>query len=144
MDIVIKTKVNQDFKAVFAGFNENLFKALAPPFPPVKVLRFDGCQKGDLVELELDLIFSKQLWTARIIDFCQEDDIVYFIDKGEKLPFFLKSWYHKHSIQKVGNKAYIIDDIYFDSGNIFTNFLMLPVLYLQFLYRVPIYKKYFK
>ena len=144
MDILIKTKVNQDYKIVFNLFDKDLFLKLSPPFPKVNLLRFDGCKKNDIVELELDLIFSKQLWTSEIIDFCEEDDLIYFIDKGIKLPFFLKTWVHKHNIVKNAENTIIIDDIYFDTGNIITNIIMYPILYLQFLYRNPVYKKYFK
>ena len=38
---------------VFERFNQDLFLALAPKFPPSKLLRFDGCKTGDIVEIEM-------------------------------------------------------------------------------------------
>jgi ligand-binding SRPBCC domain-containing protein len=38
----------------------------------------------------------------------------------------------------------IIDDITFRTPSILTDYLFYPLLYLQFLYRKPIYKKVFR
>lgn len=88
MKIVIETPVEQGYLDVKSGFNESLFKSLSPPFPPVKLLRFDGSQKGDLVTLELNFIFFKQKWTSEIIDDKTTDLEFFFVDKGIQLPFF--------------------------------------------------------
>jgi ligand-binding SRPBCC domain-containing protein len=98
MKITIETPVNQDYLQVKEGFNETLFKKLSPPFPPVKLLRFDGSTKGDLVTLELNFIFFKQKWTSEIMEDQTTDKEFYFIDKGIELPFFLKKWTHKHHL----------------------------------------------
>ncbi|MCH7413129.1 hypothetical protein MM213_06520 [Belliella sp. R4-6] len=144
MDINIETKVEQDYLKVKEGFDETLFKKLSPPFPPVKLLRFDGSSKGDLVTLELNFIFFKQKWTSEITEDRTDEQEFYFIDEGTVLPFFLKSWRHKHRIIKSGEGSIIRDEISYSGPFGLMTLLLYPALYLQFLYRKPIYKKLFK
>lgn len=144
MKILIKTQVNQSILKVWEGFDLNLFEALSPPFPPVEVKQFDGCREGDLVNLELNFLFFKQNWISEIIEQRSSETTIYFIDKGIKLPFFLKYWHHQHLLVKEGTGTIIIDNIEFNTPSTITDFLFYPLLYLQFLYRKPIYKKYFQ
>lgn len=144
MNIKISTSVNSSIENVWQKFDSKLFLKLAPPFPPVKLIRFDGCLTNDVVELELNFFGFKQRWDALIIEHQITETEIYFIDKGAKLPFFLKSWNHKHIIKKTENGTEIIDNINYESKNSFFTLLLFPVLYFQFLYRKPIYKKYFK
>lgn len=143
MKIYIATEVNQPIQSVWKGFNLSLFKALAPPFPPVEVKVFDGCLTGDVVSLELNFFVAKQRWTSVITDQKSTDDEIYFVDFGTELPFFLKFWEHRHRIVRQGKSAVIIDDITFKSPFLVLDYLLYPFLYLQFLYRKPIYRKLF-
>ncbi|MCL6258386.1 hypothetical protein M3O96_04760 [Aquiflexum sp. TKW24L] len=144
MKINIETSVGQDYLSVKEGFNQNLFTKLSPPFPPVKLLRFDGSKKGDTVTLELNFIFFKQKWTSVITEDFTDSNEFYFIDQGIELPFFLKEWRHKHRIIKNGSGSVIRDEITFNANPGFIGIFLYPAMYLQFLYRNPIYKKYFK
>lgn len=144
MKITIKTLVEQDFLSVKEGFNESLFKKLSPPFPPVKLLRFDGSQKGDLVSLELNFIFFRQKWVSEIIEDKTTEEEFFFIDQGVELPFFLKFWRHKHRIIKAGENSIIQDEISFKAPFILLTLLLYPAMLLQFGYRIPVYKKIFK
>jgi ligand-binding SRPBCC domain-containing protein len=144
MQLKIKTKVHQDYILVKEGFTEELFIKLNPPFPPVKLKRFDGCKKGDVVSLELDFILFKQQWESLIVEAKLTEKEFYFIDEGRKLPFFLKYWRHKHRIIKNGSGSKIVDDITFRSPIRPMDFLLYPVLWVQFWYRKPVYKKFFK
>lgn len=145
MKILIKTVVEQDYKKVHKRFDENLFKALKPPFPPMELQRFDGSRKGDEVHMRLNFIFFKQNWNAKIIEDGAKKNELYFIDIGSKLPFFLKDWRHYHSIQKLENgETLIVDDIDYKTPSFLLDYLMYPVMYLQFFMRKPVYKKYFR
>ena len=137
MRITIHTKVEQSLEAVIEGFNESLFLKLNPPFPPVKLLQFDGCKTNDRVKLQLNFIAFKQIWESLITADQQTKDQFYFIDEGIQLPFFLKTWKHKHVIKKEGNATVITDDIQFTTPFIVLNWLMYPALFLQFQYRKP-------
>ena len=144
MNIKISTKVNQSLSKVWEGFNLELFSKLAPPFPPVKVKEFGGCLKGDKVHLELNFLLFKQDWISDIVEQNRTESEIYFIDEGTKLPFFLRYWQHRHRMVKYGEGTIIIDDITFKTPAILTDYLFYPLMYLQFLYRKPIYRKVFK
>jgi ligand-binding SRPBCC domain-containing protein len=143
MKLRIRTSVHQSYQQVWAGFDRNLFLLLNPPFPPVKVLRFDGCHKGDEVHLELNFLLFRQVWKSNIVDQQMDAEEIYFVDEGFQLPFFLKYWRHRHRILRRGNQAEIVDDISFRTPFFLFDYLLYPVMYLQFAYRKPIYRKVF-
>ncbi len=148
MHIVLKTKVDQSLPAVWAGFNRTLFERLSPPFPPVKVVRFDGCLRGDIVHLQLNFLFFRQDWISRIIDQQTSREEIYFVDKGIKLPFFLTYWQHHHGLQRLADgsaeRTIVIDDITFKTPFLLTDYLIYPILWVQFAYRKPIYRRMFQ
>jgi ligand-binding SRPBCC domain-containing protein len=146
MKIIIKTTVEQDYKTVFNRFDKALFLALKPPFLPLNLRQFDGSMEGDEVKITLGKGFLSQDWDALIVEQAESEDEIYFIDKAIKLPFFLKTWTHRHRILKLNNgNSEIIDDIVYSTplGKVM-DLLMFPVMYLQFWMRKPIYKRYFK
>lgn len=111
MEINIETKVeNGSVKDIFQRFDEKLFLKLAPPFPKFKLLRFDGCQIGDLVEIELSMPWGKEFWQSTIIDFKETETEIYFIDQGTILPSFLSHWNHLHRIKKSDEHHCVISD----------------------------------
>ncbi len=144
MKIKLVTHVKANVETVKNGFDERLFLNLNPPFPPVKLLRFDGCKKGDKVILELNFLLFRQTWESLITHDVSNNEEFSFVDEGVRLPFFLKAWKHRHI--NTANKesgTNIMDDIEFKTPTLLTDFLFYPVLYLQFLYRKPIYRKVF-
>lgn len=142
--INLKTKVQRPVPEVAAGFTESLFKALSPPFPPVRVVTFDGCKKGDVVSLELNFLFFKQIWTSHITYDFQDASRFEFIDEGVALPFFLGKWRHHHKVYAHGSGGSIIeDDIRYAGRFSWMTPLLYPILYIQFWYRKPIYRKIF-
>jgi ligand-binding SRPBCC domain-containing protein len=144
MKITVSTRVDKNYLEVKEGFTEKLFLNLNPPFPPVKLLRFDGSSKGDIVILELNFLIFKQKWTSKITADHTDENEFYFIDEGIELPFFLKKWKHKHRVIKSGNGSLIKDEIDYTGKFGLMTLLLFPVLYGQFLYRKPVYKKIFQ
>ncbi|MEM9856084.1 MAG: hypothetical protein AAF843_01935 [Bacteroidota bacterium] len=144
MRLKISTEVSASHLSVKEGFTEELFLKLNPPFPPVKLIKFDGCTKGDKVQLELNFLLFKQRWHSDITYDLTDEHTFQFIDIGVKLPFFLKRWKHHHIVNRINDqKSEVIDDITFSSPFWVMDILLFPALYLQFLYRKPIYKKIF-
>ena len=144
MKLRIETKVNASLDAVKSGFTQNLFLKLNPPFPPVKLLEFGGCNEGDKVALQLNFILFKQMWISDITEDYTTDKRWFFVDQGTKLPFFLKTWKHHHEVQALDQGSLIVDDINYSTGTWLTDLLMYLPLLGQFLYRKPIYKKIFR
>lgn len=144
MQITIPTTVQQPYLKVKEGFNEALFQKLNPPFPKVNLKRFDGCQKGDVVDMELEFIFFQDRWESHITADDTTDAYFFFQDEGRRLPFFLKSWRHRHWVKKIDrNSSQIVDDIHYSTGSLLTDLLFYPLMKAQFLYRQPIYRKWF-
>jgi ligand-binding SRPBCC domain-containing protein len=144
MRLHLQTAVASSYLEVKEGFTESLFAKLAPPFPPVKVLRFDGCKAGDTVDLELNFIFFKQKWTSKITeDHCDAVEFC-FVDEGIVLPFFLGKWRHCHRILAQPTGSIISDEIEFEGAFSWMTPLLYPVLWLQFWYRKPIYRRIFR
>lgn len=143
MKIEIETHVDQDYLTVKEGFDKSLFENLNPPFPPVKIMRFEGSSKGDIVSLELNFFFFRQCWTSKITEDHTDTREHYFIDQGVELPFFLKYWKHKHRIIQYEKGSVIRDEIEYKAPFGLLTLLLYPVLYLQFWLRKPIYKRYF-
>lgn len=150
MHLLLQTPVTSSVQQVWNGFDRSLFDKLSPPFPPVDVIRFDGCLRGDFVHLRLNFLVFKQDWISEIIDQKRIADSthlseIYFIDQGTQLPFFLAYWQHRHRIvhdERTGG-ALIIDDITFRTPFRLTDYLFYPLLWLQFAYRKPIYRRIF-
>lgn len=143
MKLIVETVVAQNYLQVKEGFTESLFLKLNPPFPPVKLIRFDGSEIGDLVSLELNFLLFKQNWTSKITESQLTEREYFFVDEGIQLPFFLNSWKHKHRLVKNGNQCLIRDEITYQGPNKVITALLFPVLKGQFLYRKPIYQKLF-
>jgi len=143
MKIRIKTEVEAPLNIVWNNFTEELFTSLNPPFPPVKLIRFDGSNTNDVVELELNFILFKQKWISLITAQTTTESYIEFIDEGTTLPFFLSKWKHQHRMEKTEKGTCIIDNIEYKAPFLLS-FLLYPTLLLQFMYRKPIYKKFFK
>lgn len=129
-------------QVVKQGFNEALFKALNPPWMPMKVVHFGGCITGDRVVLRLGPPFFPLMWESLITQHGQSDHSFWFIDEGKRLPFFLKSWKHLHYVSATEEGTVIVDDITLS----FSFFLFQPMGFLiryQMAYRKKAYLRYF-
>ena len=143
MELLINTRVDEDFRVVFSGFDQELFERLSPPFPRLKLLRFDGCKPGDLVEVEVDSGFFKQKWSSLVTELTKNDYEIFFIDEGLQLPTPLKYWRHKHLLSKNGGYTLISDKIEYKTSYVILDYLLYPFFYAQFAYRKPVYRKIF-
>jgi ligand-binding SRPBCC domain-containing protein len=143
MRIELETRVEQDYLTVKSGFDERLFRRLLPTFPPVKLLRFDGSRKGDLITLEMNFLFFRQMWTSEITEDVTTEQEFYFVDQGVVLPFFLQRWTHKHRVISSGVGSIIRDEIEFEAPFSLASYVLLPLLWMQFALRRPGYRRYF-
>jgi ligand-binding SRPBCC domain-containing protein len=142
--IKIETLVKGNYKDVTNRFDRDLFLALKPPLVQLDLKVFEGCEKGDKVEMELGVLGVKQVWKSLITEHGLTDDRSFFVDEGVVLPPPLKDWKHHHIMENVeDNKTNIIDDIQYSTGFKLLDVLIYPVMYAQFWYRKPIYKRYF-
>lgn len=144
LKIILSTKVQQDYHQVYKGFDESLFRALTPPIPKVNLIRFGGTQVGKKTHLVLNFVFFKDEWISIVTEEGETEEQIFFIDEGKKLPFFLRYWHHEHRLLKTPeNKTVIQDIILFKTPTWLTDILFYPALFLQFVWRIPIYKRIF-
>lgn len=145
MRVVLRTPVSQLPAQVMAGFTRALFVALAPPFPKLRVLRFDGCRTGDKVEIELDTVVKRLLWTSLITDDgVRPDGTHFFIDEGQLLPPPLRYWRHHHRIEPgPDGGSVIVDDLEYRTASRLLDVLLYPAVWAQFAWRQPIYRRWF-
>lgn len=143
MNMRFETEVPGYYTEVMSRFDRTLFEALAPPLVPLNIMNFTGSKTGDLVHLKFGGIINTE-WISKIIDHGIDEENAFFIDQGTKLPFPLKTWHHRHIVQKIGpDRSKIIDDIDFESYNPLMSALIYPLLYLGFKPRGKIYRQYF-
>lgn len=144
MQLTVRTKVPQPYLKVKEGFDEKLFTRLNPPYPRVKLQHFDGCRKGDIVDMNLQFGFTDQRWESLITDDDTTNSYFFFQDEGRQLPFFLKSWKHQHWVKKIDEESsQIVDHVHYSTGHYLSDLLLYPILKTQFLYRQPVYRKMF-
>lgn len=143
MNLYFKTPVKGTVKDVFNQFNESLFSKLKPPGVKVEIVRFDGCKKGDAIDLNLISPMGKQQWKGEVTDWFSSEEECYFVDEGRVLPFPLSAWKHKHLIKSENNQTFIIDDIQFEIKPAIIGIFYYPILWSVFKYRGPIYRRIF-
>ncbi|UOQ98227.1 hypothetical protein MUN81_01740 [Hymenobacter sp. 5317J-9] len=145
MLVTLRTAVAQSPAQVMAGFTRALFEALAPPFPKLRVLRFDGCRTGDQVEIELNTLVKKLRWTSLIVDDgVQPDGTHFFIDEGQILPPPLRYWRHRHLIEPSPHGgSVIVDALEYRTASPWLDRLLYPAMWAQFAWRRPIYRRWF-
>ncbi len=144
MKLKFTTLVQASPEEIWQKFDRDLFQRMAPPFPRVRLLRFDGCRKGDVVEVELNFWLFRQHWFSEIVHQLVGPDEIYFITEGVHLPFFLRSWVHKHRIMRCESGTQIVDDIDFSSGWRIIDWFVYPLMWLQVAYRTRIYRRAFR
>lgn len=93
--------------------------------------------------MQLNLLLFRQRWTSLIVKEGITPEEAYFIDEGIRLPFFLSYWRHRHRVLNAGEHAVVVDDIYYQAPFRWLGYLLYPVLWLQFAYRRPVYRKVF-
>ncbi|MGY3088359.1 ligand-binding SRPBCC domain-containing protein [Hymenobacter sp. UYAg731] len=146
MHVTLRTAVSQPPAVVMAGFTRELFVALAPPFPRLRLLRFDGCCTGDRVEIELDTLVKRLPWTSLIVDDgVQPDGTQFFVDEGQILPPPLRFWRHRHLIQPgPQGGSMIVDALEYRTASRLLDALIYPAMWAQFAWRRPIYRRWFR
>ena len=142
MRIRIRTRIaNRTPERVFQNHTRALFLQLAPPFPRLELLQFDGCHTGNIVGIRMNFGLLKTEWWSSITEEIHTAERAQFTDEGSQLPFFLRYWKHQHIMQQEGNDVLMIDDVEFRSVNALSTLLLFPAIYLMLFYRKPIYKK---
>lgn len=142
MRITLTTQVEQDYRQVWQGFDEKLFRALKPPLMPLEILRYDGNQTSNQVHVRIGPF--RQAWISVITERGERESEFYFVDEGLQLPFPLKMWRHHHRVLQANDGgSHIIDDFTYATSILLLDYLLYPLFYLLFAARRPVYQTYF-
>jgi len=144
MRIVFKTTIDRDLFTVSGSFDEQLFKYLMPPLGFAKIVRYEGQEHGNIVEIGFRIPFMRN-WIVVIKDSWKHSREFVFVDRGLQVPLGIYYWQHIHKIVSLGkNRCVIIDDIEFESSFILQDYINYVLLYLMFFPRRYLYRKYFR
>ncbi len=146
MRFQILTRVKGDHREVFRQFDQNLLLQLNPPGVRLQILDFQEPDvPGGRIKLRVTILGSiRQDWENEFSQYELSDRECHFVDEGVLMPFPIRKWRHDHRILADGpGRAIINDDITFKTGFFLMDWMMFPILWLQFRYRRPIYRRKF-
>lgn len=146
MKILLRTMVEGSVSEVFACFDQDLLLALTPPGMRVEILKnAQPPLPGTGISLNVTMLgILKQHWENDFTAYEVAQDASFFVDEGRVMPWPIKQWRHKHLVRKHAHQAQIVDDVEFGCGNFLLDALIYPFVWLQFAYRQPVYRRFFK
>lgn len=140
MKFALESKIKGvDFKEVYRVFDFKLLKALSPPFMKPEAIVYDGNKKGDRLIFKLKNPLFTSDWIGYVSEEEHNENEIYFVDCGKSMPFGLKTWEHKHRLIRTHYGTLIRDEVQFVGNNSLITFFLVPLVWLQFLYRKPMY-----
>ncbi|MEY3443202.1 MAG: hypothetical protein RLZZ519_1483 [Bacteroidota bacterium] len=145
MQLKIKTPVAGNYRNVFAGFDDSLLMKLTPPGMKMNLLHSDPPEMpGGRIRLKVTIMgIIHQDWENEFSGYELKEDECHFVDTGIKLPFPMTYWRHDHRVLRDGDNTLILDDIEYKCGFFLLEWLLYPILWAQFRYRRPIYRRHF-
>lgn len=145
MKILFNTPLSLPVKKIQSHFDQELFTYLSPHIVPFKLIRFDGCKKGDEIHIEFGMNGIMQKWVSLITYEGTNAKGWSFIDEGKVLPWPLSSWKHHHRVDKVSDtESIIVDDIEYECRPALMAPVISPLLWSMFALRPYRYKQFFK
>jgi ligand-binding SRPBCC domain-containing protein len=110
-------------------------------------LRFDGCQRGNVVEIEMHLgPLRLARWTSLITEhgLLPDGRGRYFVDEGQELPGPLRYWRHRHLMEaRPDGGTDIVEDIEYRTASSVLDQAIYPMMWAQFAWRRPVYRRMF-
>ena len=143
MKYLIEIPVDSSLEIIKQSFNRELFTALKPPFVSLRILRYDGNSEGNEIHLQIKSMFLVQNWVSVISREWKNDHEWGFEDVGKVLPFFLKSWKHKHIVRKSEKGSVIVEDVWYEPKQKWMSVFVRFFVYLQFKPRPRVYRRWF-
>jgi ligand-binding SRPBCC domain-containing protein len=146
MRLQIKTSVQGNHVEVFKRFDHSLLLQLTPPGMRMELLHFEEPHlPGSCIRIRVTILgLIRQNWENVFSDYDIGPAECHFVDTGRKMPFPMRRWRHDHRVIADGaDRAIINDDVTFETGFLLTDWLLRPIMWLQFRYRRPIYRRLF-
>lgn len=129
---------------VYSLFDVELLCALSPPFMKPQPLVHEGNHLGAQLVLRLKNPLFSSVWKGHVTEEKHTENEIYFVDEGIEMPFGMTAWRHKHRIIRAPFGTLIRDEVEFNTKNGLLTALLMPGVWLQLIYRKPLYEKIIK
>lgn len=144
MRIRLVNTIPSPFNKAYEQFNIHLFRFLLPPFHLAEIIKFEGHNRGDIIDVKINLPFMSN-WTVIIKDSLLSHREFSFTDRGLRIPLGITYWRHTHRVvARDHHSCFIIDDIEYESKALLLDYLLYVPLWLIFYPRKFLYRKYFR
>lgn len=128
-------------KEIINIFDFDLLRALSPPMMKPDLVSYGGYAPGTKIHFRLNTPFGIKDWKGSISEYRESEAEIYFTDVGLELPFGIKTWKHKHRLIRTAYGTEIRDEVDCSFSNFMAKSFLPPGIWLQFLYRKPLYAK---
>ena len=131
-----------DFNIVNKAFNDINFVKFLTSFQPVKIINWSGIENNKMAFFKLWFLGWNN-FKVKHSNYIKNKNELSFIDEGIELPLGLKSWHHKHIVEKKGNGAIIIDSLTIEHTNRLIGYVLFPMFISPIIIRKILYRIYF-
>ena len=145
MKFVVESKIRDvNIQDVYSVFDFRLLAALSPPMMKPEAKLYEGNKHGDQLHFLIRTPIGRFPWKGKVTEENISENEIYFVDEGIEMAFGMRAWKHKHRLIKTNEGTLIRDEVFFDTKNPVLKYVLLPGVWMQFLYRKPLYEKIVK
>ena len=145
MKFVVESKIRDvNIRDVYRVFDFRLLAKLSPPFMKPEAKLYEGNKPGHQLYFIIHTPIGGYPWKGKVTEENISENEIYFVDEGIDMAFGMSAWKHKHRLIKTDTGTLVRDEVYFDTKNPLWKYVLLPGVWLQFLYRKPLYEKIVK
>jgi len=142
---VVESKIRDvNIQDVYSVFDFRLLTALSPPMMKPEAKIYEGNKLGDQLYFVIRTPIGGFPWKGKVTEESITENEIYFVDEGTEMAFGMSTWKHKHRLIKINDGTLIRDEVFFDTKNRLLKYVLLPGVWMQFLYRKPLYEKIVK
>jgi ligand-binding SRPBCC domain-containing protein len=142
---VVQSKIRDvNIQDVYSVFDFRLLAELSPPIMKPEAKLYEGNELGDQLYFVIRTPIGDYPWKGKVTEESITENEIYFVDEGIQMAFGMSAWKHKHRLIKTDYGTLIRDEVFFDTKNVLLKYVLLPGVWMQFLYRKPLYEKIVK
>ena len=137
--VIIK---NTDYEKVREAFHSIELVRFLTYLQPINIIEWSGIENGKTAYFKLWFFGWKDFKVVHE-NYQSDNNHLFFVDKGIKLPLGIAFWKHEHRVFKDKKNTIIEDSLSFNHRNKYIGYLLFPVLVFPIFVRRVLYKIYF-
>ena len=137
--VIIK---NTDYQKVREAFHSIRLVRFLTYLQPIKIIEWYGIESGKIAYFKL-WFFGWKDFKVMHENYLDNNNYLFFIDRGIKLPLRIVFWKHEHCVFKDKENTIIEDVLSFNHANKYIGYLLFPILVFPIIIRKFLYKIYF-